>query len=114
MDFYNNFFNKKGDNMEFDKMFANEGLNKWVVPVLGFKKLCLPVVISIIWLIGLVCLSLLALFSLVTGEMAGFFGSLGGILGLRLYCELMYVLFGVYNRLGRLVELKETSIKEEK
>jgi hypothetical protein len=78
--------------------------------LLSFEKLVTPTVIRIVYFIGLVVIALGALIgvfdSLFAGQILAALGALIatvlGFLAWRIWCELVIVLFGLYDRAGEI------------
>jgi hypothetical protein len=77
---------------------------------LSFEKLITPTIIKAVYVIGLILILLGGVISFFTSLFAGAFGSalltllgtLVGLLAWRMYCELVIVLFGLYDRAGEI------------
>lgn len=77
---------------------------------LTFRKMITPTIIQIIYLVSLAANALAAIGVLIAGMTRGFAGFLGGALGaviilavgsllIRVYCELLILLFKIYDEL---------------
>lgn len=73
---------------------------------LSFRKMVTPAFIQIIFWIGVVVIIVGGLFAMDQSIPAGLFGILVGLLVWRIYCELMLILFKIYERLGEILEKK--------
>ncbi len=76
----------------------------------GFEKLVTPVVIKVVYWIGIIGMLIFGVGSFFAGLMYGSIGSgllslAGSVLGLlmwRVLCELYIVIFGMFDRLGQI------------
>jgi quinol-cytochrome oxidoreductase complex cytochrome b subunit len=71
---------------------------------LSFRKMITPAFIQIIFWIGVVALIVGGLWAMDQSILTGVLGLLVGLLVWRIYCELMLILFKIYERLGEIAE----------
>jgi len=69
---------------------------------LSFRKMITPAFIQIIFWIGVAGIVLAGLFAMDQSILGGLLGIVVGLLVWRIYCELMLILFKIYERLGEI------------
>ena len=78
--------------------------------LLSFEKLITPTIIKIVYFIGIVVLAIVGVVGFFVSLFGGSFlsalgtlvGAVVGILLTRIYCELLMVMFGIYDRAGEI------------
>lgn len=71
---------------------------------LSFKKMITPVFIQVIFWIGVAAVIVGGLLAMDRSILMGLVGILVGLLVWRIYCELMLILFKIYERLGEIAD----------
>lgn len=71
---------------------------------LTFRKMVTPAFIQVIFWIGVVVVIVGGLLAMDRSILMGFLGMLVGLLVWRIYCELMLILFKIYERLGEIAD----------
>lgn len=71
---------------------------------LAFRKMITPTFIQIIFWIGVVAIIVSSLLAMDQSILMGVLGLLVGLLVWRIYCELMLILFKIYERLGEIAD----------
>ncbi|MCP1728185.1 hypothetical protein J2T60_002185 [Natronospira proteinivora] len=69
---------------------------------LTFKKMITPAFIQIIFWIGVAGIVIAGLLAMDQSVFGGLLGIVVGLLVWRIYCELMLILFKIYERLGEI------------